>query len=122
VQILRRVATRPTNDDRRPLLIPFEDRPWTDTKPSPDFGGDRDLPLSRHTRLSECHALEYRGTAIASSIAPLRGRPNTGDKLRSSNMLGFVSFIPLLDGLVVPPNVVVPTQPRHASPALLRTW
>jgi hypothetical protein len=28
------------------------------------------------------------------------GLSNTGDKLRSSNMLGFVCFIPLFDGLV----------------------
>ena len=28
------------------------------------------------------------------------GPSNTGDKLRSSNMLGFVCFIPLFDGLV----------------------
>ena len=32
--------------------------------------------------------------------AVLPGLPNTGDKLQSSNMLGFVSFIPLFDGLV----------------------
>jgi hypothetical protein len=50
------------------------------------------------------------------------GPSNTGDKLRSSNMLGFVCFIPLLDGLVVSPNIVKPTQPRYAPPCLPRTW
>jgi len=44
------------------------------------------------------------------------GPQNTRDKLRSSNMLGFVSFIPLLDGLVVPPTVVSPAQPTLALP------
>ena len=31
-------------------------------------------------------------------------------------MLGFVSFIPLLDGLVVPPTVVSTAQPTPALP------
>ena len=61
---------------------------------------------------------------------PATGPPNTRDKLRSSNMLGFVSFIPLLDRLVVPPHaaallpsnaVAAPTivtpQPSHAGKA-----
>jgi hypothetical protein len=32
------------------------------------------------------------------------GRSNTGDKLRSSNTLGFVCFIPLFAGIAVGPS------------------
>jgi hypothetical protein len=38
--------------------------------------------------------------AIQRNPAP-SGRPNTRDKLRSFIMLGFVSFIPLFDGIAV---------------------
>jgi hypothetical protein len=40
------------------------------------------------------------------SVSIATGLSNTRDKLRSSNMLGFVCFIPLLGGLAVPPSVV----------------
>jgi hypothetical protein len=50
------------------------------------------------TRGNARHARPFRG--------PARGPSNTRDKLRSSNMLGFVCFIPLLDGPVVPPSFV----------------
>ena len=43
------------------------------------------------------------------------------DKLRSSNTLGFVSFIPLLGSLVVPPNVVGPAS-REATPPSHRDY
>ena len=41
------------------------------------------------------------------------GPPNTGDKLRSSNMLGFVCFIPLFGG-VVPLSELA--EPSAATP------
>ncbi len=55
MQVLRRVATGAPNDDRRAFLVPLEDGTWPDTKPPPDFGWNRNLPLRRQTRLSKCH-------------------------------------------------------------------
>ena len=49
------------------------------------------------------------------SLAAQPRPPNTRDKLRSSIMLGFVSFIPLLDGPVVPTNVASPCPAETCS-------
>src|SRR5262245_12585110 len=56
VQILGRVATRPSNDDVFAVFIPLEDRARADAEPSPDFQGHRDLTLSRYLRVRQRHA------------------------------------------------------------------
>jgi len=57
----------------------------------PNAWSPRSLPKQR-----ECAGVA--GPGRVRLVLPPAGPPNTGDKLRSSNTLGFVSFIPLLGG------------------------
>jgi len=92
---------------RRPRQI---DRPafWNVFRPAAGPG-----PLAYRYLLSPSDLFWHPELPV--SRAPASGRPNTRDKLRSSNTLGFVSFIPLLGGLVVPPSVVGSAS-RHSTP------
>ena len=100
---------------RRPRQI---DRPafWNVFRPAAGPG-----PLAYRYLLSPSDLFWHPELPV--SRAPASGRPNTRDKLRSSNMLGFVSFIPLLGRLVVPPhpaallpgNAVAGAHYRNAS-------
>jgi hypothetical protein len=73
VQVLRRVAASPANDDGWAFLVPLEDRPWPDAKAPPHLGGNGDLPLGGHARPSECHTIR-----LPRYCADLKGRGHAG--------------------------------------------
>ena len=64
-----------------------------------DFGDPAAVSLALEFNLEGHH---QPPSSHSSRSGGTRGSPhNTGDKLRSSNMLGFVCFIPLFDSFVI---------------------
>jgi hypothetical protein len=60
--------------------------------------------------------IEFASSHDRMSTRCLRhSRSNTGDKLRSSNMLGFVCFIPLFDRVVALEAVVQPAVAKSTQ-------
>ena len=57
MDVLRRKPSRTPHDNVLAVLIPFQDRAGAYAKLLTDTGGDRNLPLRRDLRVSECHGL-----------------------------------------------------------------
>lgn len=56
MNILRCIAARFADDDSIAVIVPFQNRSWTDAKSLPDLGGNRDLALCCELRMGESHA------------------------------------------------------------------
>lgn len=55
MDLLRCIAARLSDDDSIAVIVPFENRPWTDAQSLPDFGGNRNLALCGELRVRESH-------------------------------------------------------------------
>jgi hypothetical protein len=57
MNILRCKSPRLPHHDSVAIVIPLENRAWTDAEPLPHLGRDRDLTLRRELRMGQCHGI-----------------------------------------------------------------
>src|SRR5690348_12894543 len=61
VNVLECILSAAPHDDLVAAFIPLQDRTGAYAKLLSNTGRDRNLPLRRHLRTCECHALYYHG-------------------------------------------------------------
>jgi hypothetical protein len=69
VEIFGSELARAPNEDSPAVLIPLENRSWTDTQLSPHIGRYGNLSLSSEAGSCDRHALHYHGNVKDKSVA-----------------------------------------------------